>query len=57
MTSEADFRASLPADGSWSINQRGSMIEAADSTGRYSPRYYDMRSGKISSRTSGRLRG
>lgn len=55
MTSEAEFRASLPPGGDWSIERRGDTLVATDKSGQYSPQYLDTRTGSVSSRTSGGL--
>lgn len=57
MTSDADFRASLPADGDWAFTHQGPIIMATDKTGRYAPQHLDTRTGAVSSRTSRALRG
>lgn len=55
MTSEADFRRSLPADGTWTLTYQGPIIAATDTSGRYPAQYLDTRTGAVSSRASGKL--
>jgi hypothetical protein len=57
MTTEAEFRASLPTDVEWVIAREGSALVATDESNRYPPRRMDVKTGAISSRTSGKLRG